>query len=344
MIALADNFSEPKKVQKIDWKTAAERIYYAALCLALVAVIGFGLSSALSTQPGYCGLCHGDHLSSWKRSAHANVACDACHAGGSSFAFARGKVRYAAMLPAALSGLYPRPITATVSNDACLQCHIQIASKTVTKNAIRMSHKETLAANSCADCHSTTAHGSASTAKNYPELDKCLVCHNNVKASADCDKCHVGGAERIKPVGFTSAWRTTHGQNWRTAHGAGNLKTCRACHSEDFCKRCHGIQLPHPDSWLNLHGDEVKSSPAAKEGCFVCHRRSLCDGCHKLQIPHPKDFLKNHSSIVKQQGSTACYKCHSEVSCDRCHSLHRHPGVPSEKLKLLRKETGLDGR
>ena len=341
---MPDNASDRMNDRKIDWHTAAERIYYAALSMALILVSVFSISNALSFRPSYCGFCHGDYVSSWKRSPHANIPCDACHAGGSGFAFAEGRVKYAAMLPAALSGLYPRPITATISNEACLQCHSQLLAKTVEKNAIRMSHKEILNASSCTDCHSTTAHGSASTAKNYPELDKCLNCHNNTKASADCNKCHVNGAERIKPVGFTSAWRTTHGENWRTAHGAGNLQTCRACHSEDFCKRCHEIQLPHPDSWLNLHGSAVKFSAAARAGCNVCHQKSLCDGCHKLQIPHQEDFLKKHSSIAKEQGSKACENCHSEVSCDRCHSLHRHPGVPSEKLKLLRKGASLSER
>jgi predicted CXXCH cytochrome family protein len=125
-------------------------------------------------------------------------------------------------------------------------------------------------------------------------------------------------------------------------HGMGNLATCRTCHSETYCSRCHAISLPHPGAWLTTHGKLVLQSKAIKDSCGKCHQGSLCKNCHKIQIPHPSDFLNKHSKLVKKQGEEICYGCHLKEACSKCHSYHIHPGIPQNKLKILRKEVGLN--
>jgi hypothetical protein len=121
-----------------------------------------------------------------------------------------------------------------------------------------------------------------------------------------------------------------------------NLNTCQACHSKFYCSTCHNTELPHSSSWIVSHGKEVKSSKEASAGCTQCHNESLCKNCHSLEMPHPQSFLSRHSALVKKDGDKTCYQCHLKESCARCHKYHAHPGIPENKLKLLRGEAGLD--
>jgi predicted CXXCH cytochrome family protein len=61
-----------------------------------------------------------------------------------------------------------------------------------------------------------------------------------------------------------------------------------------------------------------------------------------MQIPHPPKFLNQHSKLVKKNGADVCYGCHLKEACSKCHSYHIHPGIPKEKLKLLKKEAGFE--
>jgi len=100
---------------------------------------------------------------------------------------------------------------------------------------------------------------------------------------------------------------------------------------------CHSVTMPHPDSWLNIHGDEARKS---RQGCLKCHQESLCNSCHQIEMPHPATFLEAHPRIVGKSGTKVCYSCHQKQGCDRCHAQHIHPGLPKDALKQLRKGMG----
>ncbi|MBE0448020.1 MAG: hypothetical protein IBX64_07990 [Actinobacteria bacterium] len=320
-----------------------ERVYYGALAFLFALIIVFNITSSLGTLPGFCGICHGSSHRAWKNSNHASVACNVCHSGSSFFGTLSGRITLTKMIPAQVTSFYRRPVTTTVPNSTCLLCHAYVGTQVIQNEELRVSHKEIIEAKyDCGDCHSTTAHGTAAVRQNFAELGKCLACHNNATASGKCETCHVkeGGFERLARV--NGYWQISHGKNWRKTHGMGDITTCQTCHSKLYCSRCHNIELPHSNAWLTTHGRQVTRSKAAAASCKQCHKGALCDSCHKMKMPHPRDFLPKHSKIVKRDGADACYNCHFKQACTKCHKYHTHRGIPQEKLKLLRKEVGLD--
>jgi len=320
-----------------------ERLYFALLTVILAIIVLFNITSSLGSLPSFCGLCHGPAHKAWNNSGHAGVSCNACHGGSDFFTLVSGRITLAKMVPAYLTGYYRKPVSTTVSNHKCLSCHSRTGTQTTQSNGLRVSHKEIISAGyNCGDCHSTVVHGEAAVRQNFAELGKCLSCHNNATASGKCETCHVSGEESERLSRVNGAWQISHGKNWRKTHGMGNINICQVCHSKLYCSRCHEIELPHPMAWLTTHGKEVKNSEAAANSCNQCHKGALCEGCHTMQMPHPNDFLEKHSNIIKRDGEDACYSCHLKEGCTRCHKYHTHRGVPQDKLKLLRKEAGLD--
>lgn len=320
-----------------------QRVYYGILSVVLGIFVYFNIVGALGAIPGTCGICHSSSHAAWKQSKHQDIACTSCHAGNEPFAIISQRLALARMIPAQLSGFYRKPVTALVPSKNCLGCHKPIESKVVESKALRVSHKEIISAGyACGDCHSTVAHGKSAARQNVAEIGKCLNCHNDITASSECATCHIKDAKRDPSYRVRGPWQISHGENWRQTHGMDNLNTCQACHSKFYCSTCHSTELPHPSSWIVSHGKEVKSSNEAAAGCKQCHSESLCNNCHSLEMPHPRSFLPRHKEIVKEDGDQTCYQCHLKESCSRCHKYHTHPGIPENKLKLLRKEAVLD--
>lgn len=320
-----------------------QRTYFAVLSLVLLAIVYFNVVGLLGTLPVSCSPCHKQSYDAWKASSHSGTGCSSCHGGADVFSAVSSRLSLARMVPAQLTMIYKRPVTAKVPSIKCLQCHSDVATKTVQNGLMRVSHKEIISAGyECDYCHSTVAHGKSTVRKNVPEMEKCLGCHNGSAASGACEKCHI----KIDVVGQTDRiagnWQTTHGPNWRKLHGMGNLATCQSCHSKLFCNRCHKTELPHSAGWLATHGKEIDGSAEAQKSCLQCHKGALCKNCHTMEMPHPKTFLSQHSKIVKKEGTKACYACHFKEACIKCHSFHIHPGIPQDKLKLLRESVNLD--
>ncbi len=307
-----------------------------AVCFAAIVVFGVW---ALTPSPTFCGTCHSREIKAWKASNHKSVPCNLCHTNAGALGSFAQRVKVLQMTNAYLTGLYDRPISAQVSNKSCDLCHSELERKTVTRNGIRVSHKEIVEAGyDCTECHNQVSHGKSVPTRKTTNMDKCALCHNYTKASAECEICHVQTVKRERAA-YLSPWRITHGKNWRQTHGMGNLATCRICHSERYCMRCHDIELPHPDGWENAHGWVAVSRP---DNCGTCHRKALCNSCHSMEMPHPGDFLQKHSAIVKKEGQEACAKCHMLVGCDECHRKHIHPGLPQSFLRNLRRDLGLE--
>jgi len=324
-------------------KLTLERAYFSALSLALAFVVYINVVSALGALSGFCGLCHASEHRGLSDSGHTGINCNVCHGGSSVFGVLSGRAKLARMIPSQLTGLYRRPVSTTVFNNTCLSCHDHINKQVIETEDIRVSHKEIIEAKySCGDCHSTVAHGKAAVRQNFAELGKCLTCHNNAGTSGSCDICHIKNGTVEPMARIEGSWQISHGENWRKTHGMGNLNTCQACHSKLYCSRCHGIELPHSQAWLTTHGAEIKRSKLVESSCNQCHVGALCKNCHGMDVPHPKSFLPDHSKIVKRDGDKACYNCHLKEACTTCHEYHVHQGIPQEKLKLLRKEVGLD--
>lgn len=332
MRAPTDRHEKDPQVEPVRVEPITLVILVAALLISFA-----NLSVALTPSPAFCRVCHGGEYRALERTSHADVRCSDCHSESSVLGLLTARIQTARMVTSYVTGLYERPVTATVPAGACRACHAQVERRTIVSKGLRVSHKEMREVTQCTSCHSTVAHGKLVPSPDRTAMGKCTACHDGRKASADCSVCHPAGtmlAERVR-----SSWQVTHGRDWRKLHGAGNLKDCGVCHNPNFCTRCHGMILPHPDFWPNLHGPSAKPAP---DKCFQCHSARLCDNCHQVKMPHPSSFLAEHAAVTRRLGEAKCFKCHLDQGCDKCHALHIHPGLSSDAAKRMRREAGLD--
>lgn len=211
-------------------------------------------------------------------------------------------------------------------------------SKTVTVGGLRMNHSTPVQEGwACQTCHPDAGHATGTAVTGYT-MDMCVGCHSvNPKAVSSCQTCHVGNSSQMaQAANGTTPWQVTHGPQWRTTHGMGDLATCTGCHGSTFCVQCHGPNVPHAANYLSAHGADVMSRADGRKACLTCHRAGACDGCHGTPMPHPAAFLQEHSKLVKKTGRDACLRCHQKQSCDECHARHTHPGLDQATIKALR--------
>ena len=304
---------------------AAVITVFAAVVLS-VAAVGYVTVS----EPG-CGTCHASaaFVESTKLSAHADIDCNACHAGttvASRVSFGYRRVFSMAIKLRPTGGRAASP----VSDTACLSCHEEVLHRSIPSRGYWIDHGTCAQGRLCTDCHSTTAHGDAVRWVRTANMSDCLECHDTQGDSTSCDVCHdtKTEAERIGQ----GAWRITHGANWESAHGMGQLDSCVACHRTGFCARCHTIDLPHGADFLITHAADAT---AQMESCDGCHRKQFCKDCHGVDMPHPASFVPIHANEVKASGEDACLRCHDRLDCTECHETHVHPAVTSEHLQRL---------
>lgn len=191
-----------------------------------------------------------------------------------------------------------------------------------------MSHAEVVKAGVyCVDCHEGIAHQRKTMVKNVSMMEKCSNCHNDEEASARCEVCHLDDVWLgMKP---SNKWGITHDKNWIKVHGSRSLYSCKNCHYEKDCKRCHNIEIPHPVGWGYIHGEEAKDK---RKVCNICHKvENFCRGCHRISMPHPAGWLPIHQWEVEIASKNVCLSCHFSKDCDRCHEEH------SRKTKLMEK-------
>jgi hypothetical protein len=288
--------------------------------VVLVCVI---LGATAVFLPG-CQSCHSSSqfVTQTAAHAHAKVDCVRCHVAPGI----APRVQYAYNVAFGMalridSGSGAGPVV-TVPDSTCLSCHSDVMKSVVSGNGISIQHSNCSKGRMCVECHSDTAHGSAVQWVETFSMNTCLDCHNATTTRNSCTTCHAGRSEH--QLLLTDEWSTTHGSDWKQAHGAGDLKTCASCHdTATFCARCHGIPLPHSADFIKLHPIQALSNRAA---CSVCHQQTFCDNCHGIPMPHTLDFAPQHPNIVQARGKQLCLHCHVQSDCDNCHLKHVHPG------------------
>ncbi|MEI8080974.1 MAG: hypothetical protein WCI74_03925 [Actinomycetes bacterium] len=290
--------------------------------VAAVVISVLAVSATAVLFPGCATLCHGTgaFAADTKAGTHGHIACVGCHVDGG----VGSRVQYAvhelvSWAPGAASTL--GAVSSSVSNARCLSCHKGIMRDVVVAKGLRIDHQQCSKDRTCVSCHSTVAHGASTAWPRVVQMDTCLECHSASAVRSACDKCHVTRTqdERLN----SGPWAVTHGPKWRQTHGMGDLRTCRACHPDDYCSRCHGISLPHPDGFVDGHPAVALENP---ESCRSCHQPAFCVGCHGLEMPHPVEFTPAHPGIVTAGGKAICTKCHAASDCTNCHQQHVHPG------------------
>lgn len=322
----------PRRTQRLLSANAKVVIVSAAsLLTALVLVFSSG---SMSSQA--CQACHSEVATDHALSAHGSLECSRCHRASGLVGVVDLRVRMLGMLSGTLGG--QARSASVVDSSRCLECHEELLEITVEVDGLRMSHAEPVNAGfSCSECHGQGFHPAVRQAAGRIDMGECLRCHVVSVASADCETCHYRPVSRSYRLS-SGTFAKTHGSEWRTLHGMGDLNTCGACHTVARCSSCHGTPLPHGFTWLDSHGEESTIGDAK---CAQCHSVAYCDSCHGLDMPHPTGFRNEHRLVAQNMTDDTCISCHDQRACDRCHVLHTHPGLPTEKVAELRKKAGL---
>lgn len=291
-----------------------------------------------TSRSSVCVSCHKPQGSALRASSHATVSCYRCHLAGGLLGIPQAKAsEWFRMYPRAVGGVRLASAGERIPRDACAECHENDEQGVIEVGGLRIKHAACAAPPTpCDQCHGDTGHGTKVRWPREPVMDDCLACHARRGASAKCTTCHAGKlqAERI----VSGPWQATHGANWKSTHGMGNLATCKACHPAEKCIECHATPIPHAREFMASHGPE-----ALKQGarCTACHkRRDWCASCHGIQMPHPDGFLKAHPKKAKNAKDPVCLKCHASADCVNCHTAHTHPGRTEGTLSEF---TGIGG-
>jgi hypothetical protein len=299
--------------------TGAQLKRITSTLLAVLMVLA--LLASLVVAGGASGMgCEGCHpqvraLAGAGEAPHTQISCIQCHAADRADRAGLGLHVLRSLLPMTAAGE-----VRGVVDDTCLGCHQDVLERTVQSDSLAIAHV-TCVSRACRDCHAASLHGAAILESRTPSMDICLSCHATITSPDGCELCHIGSTD-ARADGSTS-WRITHGVNWEVTHGAGDLTTCRYCHSAaDDCTECH-IDMPHPDDWTSDHGT---GALGGRSPCAPCHRDAFCDGCHGIEMPHPKDWLPGHPTITNGYDDPVCVRCHMSEDCTACHVAHTHPG------------------
>ena len=281
-------------------------------CFFLFAIASFSLF--YTSSPDYCKTCHEmrpEH-ESWKKNSHANVTCLACHQKPGPIGWADIKIRISRMALLKTAKRYEKPITTTVNDVSCNQCHDPTRRKTVRNYGIKMSHKEPLEAGfRCTDCHNTAGHGKNVVGAHYPSMNDCIQCHTGEKISTDCNLCHTKDVG-TKPRAQSADYPKVH---------LAPPTNCRGCHSIEPCTDCHGLEMPHPQ---NFREPEVHAKLAAferKKTCQKCHDDQMCDRCHRFPGHNEASWRVEHGPKAQGEFKAGCLNCHnrSRDFCGLCH-------------------------
>lgn len=288
----------------------------ALVLVATVAALATSLAPSVPQLDSACGTCHPikSSVASWRKGAHADVSCLACH----SRPGVLGALESSTRGGAALVGMADR---VPPDSGSCLLCHARIEAGRIEARGIRVSHAEIIAGGMrCLECHHAVGHGTAAAdsrsarAEARAVMAACVSCHDGVTARSGCDLCHVDGrpSDRVTdadPDGRTPA-----------------PITCRGCHSEDAdakCVNCHGLELPHPETFRMQHAGLSAKRPAL---CARCHESASASdycACHVESNVHGtySAWFPLHSKAAETNGQGGC-RCHSAPFCAKCHETN----------------------
>lgn len=310
------------RVVRVIWIAAASMAGVVAIGLVLLHVTGL---------PSVCGMCHemSPAVTSWRVSGHTKVGCPACHEKPRAwYQFPQTLFLRSAMLTRDISlhlakdSTRSDEATPTVADSTCESCH-DPSRKVTMRFGTLIDHAEHAKRNkSCLSCHLWTAHPDPTAERPMLLMERCFTCHGRAKgakAPGTCDVCHPSSFS-LRPVSHRSAsWSTTHGKA-----ALAKQQPCEMCHEQTFCRRCHGLEMPHPAGWAT--GPIPTHAAAGERGrqvCARCHtaKPDLCGMCHhKGWEPAKGTWIEQHPLMVDQRGADFCFQCHHSTFCFDCHA------------------------
>jgi nitrate/TMAO reductase-like tetraheme cytochrome c subunit len=175
----------------------------------------------------------------------------------------------------------------------CSACHLDWEARVHDVDGESFRHGPHLAAELlCEGCHSSD-----------PEHGQMIL------PTPTCSvECH-----QLRPLSHESAWSQRHGADFQA-----EARDCAQCHAPEFCAKCHGLEMPHPDRWRTEH------APGARQVgriCARCHEPASCDACHQTMKPatHIADWVGQHQHTRPGE----CAQCHAQSFCTDCHAGKR---------------------
>lgn len=315
LVVIAIFFVHPseKPLRHVEEKKLRRSIrirYLAGTFAGLLAIGTLGSAMFYSSKQEFCASCHEMQtaLKNAGKTIHKMVACASCHQEpGISGVFIE-KLQLAEMA-IAKSEMVGEVSEGPISNEACLRCHGEVLLRVRAKRIVKMKHKEPIEAGfRCLDCHSskTLFHVEKQKLDNFG-MSRCVDCHNQTKASAECATCHLSVGEiptSIKRDEYPGA-------------SLPDKITCSSCHSTKSCLECHSLPIPHPNDWKT--GNHAIEGFVSKKLCAECHQPSHCQQCHAAS-PHGSGWVKEHGQASKGEPSP-CASCHrAEDFCLTCHA------------------------
>ncbi len=301
--------AEPIEREKLVPKL--KKLYIAIGVFSILTIVSIGFVLSYTARPGFCLSCH-EMKEAYNKSpdvVHKGVGCLSCHQGPGIANMFIERLELAEMV-ITKSGVAGNVISPQVSNEACLTCHADIVKAVVVHGTIKVKHKEPLEAGyRCTECHFSKGlfHVEKRQLDNFG-MSRCVDCHNQTKAKADCKVCHTNQGGYVQILN----------RNDYPKVNLSNKIACNKCHLPSSCLSCHQIQVPHPESWQA--GGHALRGFVEKKVCLECHDGPFCEKCHTSDSPHGDNWVKEHGQAAKVSLAW-CISCHNTANfCLNCHT------------------------
>jgi Cytochrome c7 and related cytochrome c len=194
----------------------------------------------------------------------------------------------------------------------CTYCHISADSTTYSASPnpnreFRFSHQQHVEDQKidCESCHTTLDKAGAAIGELVPAMAVCATCHNDVKATGACEKCHTNLAA-LRPAEHN---RSDFAHEHKQLARMGDAK-CGTCHTQESCLDCHnGSALVKVD----VPGRDLMSQYSPRLTAIDRGQGMVLTKVHDL------NFRFTHGIAAKSK-TMECQTCHSqEQFCSTCH-------------------------
>ncbi len=176
-----------------------------------------------------------------------------------------------------------------IEPDTCGTCHLDWETRAHEVGGVQFRHGPHLAGGlRCEQCHSNKSqHGELAISK-----------------QSCSQECH----QRL-PLSHMESWLQRHGPDFTA-----RARDCAGCHEARFCRACHGLDMPHPETWRDEHARAAQD----EQTCARCHERDSCQACHQTARPasHTADWADRHQHARPED----CAQCHQQSFCTGCHA------------------------
>jgi hypothetical protein len=139
-------------------------------------------------------------------------------------------------------------------------------------------------------------------------LENCYSCHDNRKATNNCEGCHTNLTNLTPKSHLSKNYLNEHKM---VSDASSEKNNCIMCHTDNFCQACHS-----PISYQGNNTEENFYMPYyTKENAVRTDRASL----QKLSNAHNLGYKFTHG-LDAQSKSFECRSCHEqETFCASCH-------------------------